>query len=142
MIIISNSPAKKTEKDTQNLIIALCWCVYSAAYFGRYSFTSSVNSIIDSCHVTRAETGLIATFFFVAYGVGQVVNGFLCKKYNPRLVFPFALCGSAVINLIVFAALKTGFIAEHFYIFKYIWFFNGAVQSFIWTSIIYIRQKH
>ncbi|MBR4761378.1 MAG: MFS transporter [Clostridia bacterium] len=139
---MSNSPAKKTEKDTQNLIIALCWCVYSAAYFGRYSFSSSVNSLIDSCGVTNAETGLIATFFFVAYGVGQVANGFLCKRYNARLVFPLSLGGSAVINVLVFFLLKTGFITSHFYIFKYIWLLNGAVQSFIWTSIVFVMGKN
>ena len=25
------------------------------------------------------------TFFFFAYGVGQVINGLLCKKYNIKI---------------------------------------------------------
>lgn len=129
---------KSAAKDTQNLIIILSWFVYSAAYFGRYSFSSSINSIIENFSVSRAQTGLVGTFFFVAYGVGQVVNGFLCKKYNPRLVFPLALGGSALINVLVFVLIKSGFMAQNFFVLKYMWMLNGVVQSFIWTSIIYI----
>ena len=97
-------------RDTQNLIIILCWFVYSSAYFGRYSFSSGINSIIGNYGVSKAETGLVMTFFFVAYGIGQVVNGFLCKRYSERYTFPVGLGGSAVINIVIFTIIKTGLI--------------------------------
>lgn len=125
-------------RDTQNLIIILCWFVYSSAYFGRYSFSSGINSIIGNYGVSKAETGLVMTFFFVAYGIGQVVNGFLCKRYSERYTFPVGLGGSAVINIVIFTLIKTGLIGEYFFTVKYIWLLNGIVQSLLWTSIINI----
>ncbi|MBO4433343.1 MAG: MFS transporter [Clostridia bacterium] len=129
-------------RDTQNLIIWLCLFVYSMAYFGRYSFSSSINSLIENYGVSKAETGLVMTFFFVSYGVGQVINGIFCRHYPPRYIFPMALTGSAAINLLLFAFIETGYIADYFYLVKYIWLLNGIAQSFLWTSIIFILGKN
>ena len=132
----------RAPKDTQNLIILLCWFVYASAYFGRYSFSSSINSIIGKYGVLKAETGLVMTFFFVAYGVGQVVNGFLCRHYQARYIFPVALGSSAVINTLMYYLIKTGYIGRCFFAVKYIWALNGAAQSLIWTSIIFVLGKN
>ena len=131
----------------QNLIITLAFFVYSMAYFGRYSFSSSINSIISEYKIDKAETGLVMTFFFVAYGIGQVVNGFLCKYYPKRYIFPIALWSSALVNLALFLGIKTGYIGSYFYLVKYIWMINGIFQSLIWTSLIFtvgenIEQKN
>ena len=129
-------------RDTQNLIVILCWCVYSSSYFGRYSFSSSINSIIGEYGISKADTGLVMTCFFIAYGIGQVVNGFLCKRYSPRYTFPIALGGSTLINIFLFFLAKTGYLGQLFFLVKYIWFLNGAVLSLIWTSLIYILGKN
>lgn len=131
----------------QNLIITLAFFVYAMAYFGRYSFSSSINSIIGEFGVDKARTGLVMTFFFIAYGIGQVVNGFLCKYYPKRYIFPVALWLSAIINAVLFFGIKFGYIGRYFYLVKYIWMLNGIVQSLIWTSLIYtlgenIEQKN
>ena len=134
--------ANKPGRDTQNLIIGLCVFVYTMAYFGRYSFSSSINSLIDNYGVSKAEAGLVMTFFFVAYGTGQVVNGIFCRHYPARYVFPLALSGSAAINVVMFVFIKAGYIADRFYLVKYIWLLNGLAQSFLWTSIIFIMGKN
>ena len=129
-------------KDTQNRIIWLCLFIYSTAYFGRYSFSSSINALIDNYGVSKAQTGLVMTFFFVAYGIGQVINGILCRHYPARYIFPIALSGSAAINLFMFFFIKSGYIADYFYLVKYIWLLNGVVQSLFWTSVIFIMGKN
>lgn len=131
----------------QNIIITLAFFVYAMAYFGRYSFSSGINSIIGEFKVDKAQTGLVMTFFFIAYGIGQVVNGFLCKYYPKRYIFPVALWLSAIINLVLFLGIETGYIGRYFYLVKYIWMLNGIVQSLIWTSLIFtlgenIEQKN
>ena len=131
------SISRKNPAGQQNTVILLTFLIYASAYFGRYSFSASINSFIDRYGISKSETGLVMTFFFVAYGVGQVVNGFLCKHYPKRYIFPIALFGSAIINLIIFAGIITGYMGEYFYLVKYIWMLNGIVQSLIWTSIIY-----
>lgn len=142
-----NGRLENTGQKEQNLIITLAFFVYAMAYFGRYSFSSSINSILSEFGVDKAQTGLVMTFFFIAYGIGQVVNGFLCKYYPKRYIFPVALWLSALINAVLFFGIKTGYIGRYFYLVKYIWMLNGIVQSLIWTSLIFtlgenIEQKN
>lgn len=134
--------SRATAQGRQNLIMLLCCFVYVSAYFGRYSYSSSINSIIGNYGIDKAQTGLVMTFFFVAYGAGQVINGFLCKHYPSRYIFPVALWSSALINLTLFAGIKTGYIAEFFYLVKYIWMLNGFAQSLLWTSAVFILGKN
>ena len=129
--------SRENASGQQNVIITLTFLIYASAYFGRYSYSASINSFIDRYDISKPETGLVMTFFFVAYGIGQVINGFLCKYYPKRYIFPIALFGSSVINLTVFAGIVTGVIGKYFYIMKYLWMLNGMVQSLIWTSIIF-----
>jgi len=112
----------------QKLLILLCCLVYSFAYAGRYSYSANIGSIIDSYGVTRAEAGVVSTFFFFSYGVGQLLNAFLCKFYPKRYVISGVLWISAGINLILF------FLPSFAYI-KYLWLLNGICQSVLWPSL-------
>ena len=113
---------------SQNLIIILCWAVYTFAYFGRYSYNSNITPIMSDYGITKADAGLVSTFFFFAYGIGQVVNGFLSRRYNKRFLFPIVLLSSAVLNIL--------FLTLPFPLFKYLWAVNGFLQSMLWSSII------
>ena len=66
----------KLAKST--LLIALCWLVYACSYIGKLSYSANINQIGEAFGVTYADAGMVATFFFFAYGIGQVVNGVLC----------------------------------------------------------------
>lgn len=112
----------------QNMIIILCWMVYTFAYFGRYSYNSNITPIMTDYAITKADAGLVSTFFFFAYGIGQVVNGFLCRRYNKKILFPIVLVSSALLNI--------SFLALPFTSFKYLWALNGFLQSMLWSSII------
>ena len=112
----------------QKLLILLCCLVYSFAYAGRYSYSANIGSIIDFYGITRAEAGVVSTFFFFSYGVGQLLNAFLCKFYPKRYVISGALWISACINLILFFLPSFGLI-------KYLWLFNGICQSVLWPSL-------
>lgn len=119
----------KKNKDKSLLMIFICWLVYTTAYLGRYSFNSNITLIIESFNTSKAEAGIIGTCFFFAYGVGQVVNGLLCKKYNKRFALSVALIVSSILNLAVFLGVP-------FVLYKYLWLINGAVQSILWPSLV------
>lgn len=74
---------------------------YSVSYVSRYSYNANIVAIKDYYGVTNSVTGLVGTCFF-AYGIGQVVNGFLCKKYNKKSFLSLPLMISAVINFYLF----------------------------------------
>lgn len=113
----------------QNLLIFMCWFIYTVSYFGKYSYNSNANRIMLSLGESHAQTGLVTTLFFFAYGIGQVVNGIFCKYYNKRIILTVSLICSASINGIIFLGVD-------FVFYKYLWLVNGFLQSFLWSSII------
>ena len=74
----------KIKKSGATFIIFLCWLVYTVSYLGKVNYSANITHIIKFYDISKAEAGLVPTFFFFAYGIGQVVNGLLCKKYNSR----------------------------------------------------------
>lgn len=120
----------KLSEKKQTILIFLCWLMYVASYIGRYSYNANITRIMNAFSIENySETGLVTTFFFFAYGVGQVVNGLLCKKYNKQYVLFGAMLISALINLAVFLGID-------FSIYKYLWLLNGASLSILWCSLI------
>ncbi len=124
-----------TEKKRQNLLIFFCWLIYTVAYVGRYSFSANVNAIMDFYGTGKGDTGLIGTFFFFAYGIGQIINGLLCKRYNKKYVLTVALIVSSIINAIIFIGVP-------FWALKFLWLINGVAQSFLWSSLISLISKN
>ena len=116
------------------LTIFLCWMAYTAAYPGRYSYNSNITPIMDAFGVTHGEAGLVTTCFFFAYGVGQVVNGLLCRRYPRRWIIPFSLACSAVLNIAVF-------LGAPFWTLKYLWLLNGGLQSILWPTLISVLSQ-
>jgi len=122
------------DKCSQNTIIWLCWFVYNLAYLGRYSYNANINLVMNDFDVNHATAGMVTTCFFFAYGIGQVINGFMCKRYNKKYLFPIVLFSSSALNLLVLV-IPFGF-------FKYIWLVNGLLQSCLWSSIITVLGEN
>ena len=119
----------KNRKASSNLLIWLCWLMYTVSYFGKVNYSANIAQMVDAFHITKAEAGLAQTFFFFAYGVGQVVNGLLCKKYNIKWTVFTSLVISAVLNFVVG-------ITPTFAIVKWLWLINGLSLSMLWPLLI------
>lgn len=120
---------KLNDKMRQNLLIFMCWMIYVASYISRYSYNANIVAIKDYYNVTNSTTGLVSTFFFFTYGVGQIVNGIMCKTYNKKLFLSLPLIVSALINLYLFTCPKIE-------IYKYLWLVNGICLSVLWSLLI------
>ncbi len=112
-----------------NLLIFLCWAAYTSAYVARLNYNASMVEILSQLDTTKEDAGIVSSFFFFAYGTGQLVNGLLSKRYNTKYSVTVALVASCVINLSM--TFCQGIDAM-----KYLWFFNGAFQSILWSSLI------
>lgn len=117
------------EKKGSGSLIFLCWLLYTISYLGKVNYSANITQIIDFYGVTKAEAGIAPTFFFFAYGIGQVVNGILCKKYNMKWMILGSILVSAAINLAI--AISTNFV-----IIKWLWLVNGFVLSILWPTIV------
>ena len=112
-----------------NFLIFLCWAAYTFAYVARLNYNASMVEILSQLGTTKEAAGTVSSFFFFAYGAGQLVNGLLSKKYNTKYSVTVALAGSCVINIAMTCC--HGIDAM-----KYLWLFNGVFQSVLWSSLI------
>lgn len=112
-----------------NFLIFLCWAAYTFAYVARLNYNASMVEILSQLGTTKEAAGTVSSFFFFTYGVGQLVNGLLSKKYNTKYSVAVALAGSCVINFVMTFCQDIGQM-------KYLWLLNGAFQSVLWSSLI------
>ncbi len=116
-------------KRSARFLVFTAWLAYTIAYIGRLNYSASIVEIISQTGAGKDAAGAVSSFFYAAYGAGQLVNGVLSKKYNPRYSVAVALIGSAAANFAM--TLCPGISAMRF-----VWFVNGVFQSVLWSSII------
>ena len=124
---------KKAFNNTA-LLIALCWIVYTCSYLGKLGYNANITQIEKAYSLSHATAGMVSTFFFFAYGIGQIVNGIFCKKYNVKWFVFGSLLISGLMNLLV------GF-SKDFTFIKYFWLINGAALSVLWPSLIRLLSE-
>ena len=112
-----------------NFLIFLCWAAYTAAYVARLNYNASMVEILSQLGTTKEAAGTVSSFFFFAYGAGQLVNGLLSKRYNTKISVTIALVASCIINFSM--TFCQGIDAM-----KYLWLLNGIFQSILWSSLI------
>lgn len=112
-----------------NFLIFLCWAAYTSAYVARLNYNASMVEILAQLGTTKEAAGIVSSFFFFAYGAGQLVNGLLSKRYNTKISVTIALVASCLINFGM--TFCNGIDAM-----KYLWFLNGVFQSILWSSLI------
>ena len=122
-------------KRREMFLIVICWLSYTLAQLGRYSYSSNITLIMDRFAVGHADASLPATLFFFAYGIGQICIGFLCHKFNRKILVVSALVVSGVINLIIFFGAS-------FLTVKYLWLLNGFVQANLWPVLLLILREN
>ena len=115
-------------------LLFLCWLAYSTSYLGKVSWSANVSEAISYFSVSHSEAGMVGTLLFFAYGIGQVINGLFCKKYNIRLVVFAALTVSGICNLTVA-------LAPDINVVKAVWLINGATLSVLWPSLIRLLSE-
>ncbi len=121
--------SSSTSKRDGMFLIVLGWLVYTTSYLGKISYSANITQIIDFYDINKADAGIVPTFFFFAYGIGQVVNGILCKKYNIKWTVFLSLALSACNNFIIA-------VSNDFSSIKWLWMANGFLLSMLWPTLI------
>ena len=124
----------RDRKSDASLLIFLGWIMYMISYLGKVNYSANITQIIDYYQVTKSEAGMVPTFFFFSYGIGQVINGIFCKKYNIKWMIFCSLIISAIINLIVA-------INSNFNIIKWLWLINGLALSVLWPTLVRLLSE-
>lgn len=122
------------KKSGAGMLIFIGWLIYTFSYLGKLNYSANITQIIDYYGITKSEAGLVPTFFFFAYGIGQVVNGLLCKKYNIKWMIFISLITSSVINFTIALGCNFGYV-------KWLWMVNGFALSILWPTIVRMMSE-
>ncbi len=125
---------KKGKIGSAGFLIFLGWLIYSISYLGKVNYSANITQIMAEYGVTKTEAGLAPSFFFFAYGIGQVFNGLFCKKYNMKWMVALSLFLSGGINL----AIALG---ADFSVVKWLWMINGFSLSVLWPTLIRLLSE-
>lgn len=126
---------KSKQEKIDLLLPIICSMIYISSYLGRHSYNSNINQVMEEFGVSHSECGIVTTFFFFAYGVGQVVHGIFCRRYNEKIIIPIALGVSSVMNLAIFCGID-------FSVYKYLWLINAMFLSILWPTLVRVLSKY
>ena len=94
-------------------------------------FSAAMASIVEANVMTKSETGLISSAFYVFYAPFQIIGGIAVDKYSPYKLILIGMVGAGIANILIF--LLEGYVAM-----LIIWSLNGIVQFGVWPGIFKI----
>ncbi|WP_424585715.1 MFS transporter, partial [Acinetobacter baumannii] len=65
-------------------ILLTIWLGYALFYFTRKSFNAAVPEILASNVLTRSDIGLLATLFYITYGLSKFFSGIVSDRSDAR----------------------------------------------------------
>ena len=119
----------KSEKINTNLILVISIVVvYTLANFTKSNYTASVAYIVSKKIFSKTNAGLIASLFYLFYGVGQILGGFIVDKYSPYKMIMVGLVGALISNLILV-------FTNNYIVVLIVWSLCGLIQFGIWPGV-------
>lgn len=116
-------------------LIGLCWVAYFATYLCRLNFSAVMPELSGSNVFTDSQIASISSAFFICYGVGQFVSGFMGDRISPRLMIFWGLFISSLSNIALFFLNSYG-------AFLILWALNGCVQSMVWSPMLRVAGEN
>ena len=111
-------------------ILLTIWLGYALFYFTRKSFNAAVPEILANGVLSRSDIGLLATLFYITYGVSKFVSGIVSDRSNARYFMGIGLIATGIINILF------GF-STSLWAFAVLWVLNAFFQG--WGSPVGAR---
>lgn len=124
-----NRTGRLTDPAQVKMLFSLCWTAYFITYLGRLNYAACMVEIMNAEGWSKASAGLIATGFFAAYGLGQLVNGFAGDRFAPKWMVAAGLGASGLVNCLFP-------LSDNAWVCMVLWCINGFVQSMVWSPLI------
>nr|WP_283246237.1 MFS transporter [Zhenhengia yiwuensis] len=113
---------------------------YASIYLGRLNLSIAAPIMEQEELINAVQMGTLGSCFFFTYAFGQIINGYLGDRVNPKRMFSIGIIVAALCNILI------GFGPSVPMIFL-LWSINGYAQSMIWGPLLkilaytYIKEK-
>lgn len=109
----------------RSITFVLCWLAYASIYTGRLNLSIASPLMQETGIITPAGIGVMGSMFFYTYAFGQLFNGYLGDRFDPKKMVVIGLVFAAVSNITI------AFI-QPFVMLLLLWALNGYGQSMLW----------
>lgn len=108
--------------------------VYACCYVGRLNYPAAMVELLSLGLLTKGQGGIISTSFFVCYGIGQLINGYVSDRTDAVRQVALGVFGSAIMNLLMGRLYS-------FLPMLLTWSLNGYMQSLIWAPAFLVVSQ-
>lgn len=98
---------------------------YAAFYLTRKSFNFAVPAMIEDLGFSKSDIGLMATLFYLCYGMSKFLSGIISDRTNPRYFMGTGLILTGIINILFGLSSSVT-------VFTILWVFNAWFQGWGW----------
>lgn len=110
------------------------WIMYAVVYMTKNCYSAATAAIVAEGILTKTQTGLITTVFYLIYTPLQILGGVFADKYNPERMVKIGLIGSGIANAVIF-------FNQNYYVMLGVWAFNAVIQFPLWPSVFKIMTS-
>ena len=110
---------------------AFIWLLYAVVYMTKNCYNGAMAGIVEAGILTKSQTGLITSVFYLLYAPMQIVGGKAADKYSPEKLIKIGLIGAALANLVIY-------LNQNYYVMMGAWAFNAVIQFGIWPAVFKI----
>ena len=133
--MVASFAPKKIEGKRLAWLLTLLYC---ASYVTRINYAASLQAIITATGFPKADLAVIAVCMSITYGLGQIINGWIGDRVNPKNLLLCGLLLSSGINLMF--PLTSVLLPRNTIIpaMVVLWAINGFAQAMMWPPIVKI----
>lgn len=117
-----------TDKRISLLLLGTVFFSYTFVYMTKNCFSSAMVYIVDEGFMTKFQTGVITSVFWLAYAITQLFGGAIVDKHKPEHFITLGMIGSGIANLLIY------FFYDNYTATLIIWVCNAIIQFGVWPA--------
>ncbi|MBE5731819.1 MAG: MFS transporter [Clostridiales bacterium] len=134
--VMEGQPIKKESKLSASVLLFIgCWLVYACGYIARVNYSAALDTMKDVGVLSGGVAGTVSAVYFIAYAVGQMINGILADKKSPFILIVIGL------SVIIASQILMATVYTHEVLFIVWWGINGLGQSMLWAPVFFILSN-
>ncbi len=122
---------KDSDVKTGYLVFLITYVAYVMVCMTRTCFSAATAQVVKEGLMTKSQTGLITTSFYLVYAALQVPGGMLADKIKPIKLVMLGIIGTFIANTVIY-------FNNRFYVMLIFWVLNGLSQMGFWPAILKI----
>ncbi len=126
-----NNRSYFVDKSVGVIIIACLFLSFAFISLTKNCFSSAMVFIVEEGVLTKSQTGVITSSFYVIYGILQIVGGLLADRWHPERLITIGFIGAGIANVVIYLNQSYGVMLAA-------WTFNALTQFPVWPSIFKI----